>query len=133
MSRQITPEMIAALDTLLAGARGAYRVSPEVRDAINVLDNADFFTPITDARDELENAAPRTPIVIEEHGPLIQARDANGRIWSTATTPAKVISHLRELDTPFIIVSPEELGIPPLDPAEWGDTTREDMVRHQGA
>jgi hypothetical protein len=22
--------------------------------------------------------------------------------------------------------------VPPLDPAEWGDTTREDMARHQG-
>ena len=89
MSRQITPEMISALNTLRAFALCA--PASGAGKAINVLDNADFFTPIDEALDELENE--------------------------------------RETAAQFC-TDPEELGAP-LDPAEWGDTTREDMASHQ--
>lgn len=79
MTKPITPEMSAAWRTLQAAAKGAYRLQPDVRDAINVLDNSDFMVPVEDA--ELE------------------------------TTPSA----------------------PALDPAEWGDTTREDIARRQSA
>ena len=82
MSRQITPEMIDALNTLRVHAR-YHSVAMSLRDAINLLDNADFFVPIDEARDELENE--------------------------------------RETAAQFCT-----------DPAEWGDTTREDMASHQG-
>lgn len=52
MPREITPEMVDALNTLLVHAK--YRSTPQsVKDAINLLDNTDFFTPITDFADEI--------------------------------------------------------------------------------
>lgn len=54
---KITDEMIEALRVLKEGAAGNFRVSPEVRNAINVLDNADFFAPIDDARNEREDGS----------------------------------------------------------------------------
>jgi hypothetical protein len=48
MTKPITAEMIAAWRTLQAAAAGAYRLQPEVRAAINVLDNSDFMVPIED-------------------------------------------------------------------------------------
>jgi hypothetical protein len=56
---RVTPEMIAALDALLEFAvktpRRVYPTAEEMRvvDAINILDNADYFVPISDKRDEL--------------------------------------------------------------------------------
>lgn len=47
----ITPEMVAAWRTLQNAAADAYRLQPQVRDAINVLDNSDFMVPIEDAED----------------------------------------------------------------------------------
>lgn len=56
----ITPEMIGALEVLRHAVEGRYRVSPAVRDAIKTLDDAKFFTPITDAVDEEEERYART-------------------------------------------------------------------------
>jgi urease alpha subunit len=48
---KITEEMIEALRVLKVHAR--YSSTPHsLREAINVLDNADFFTPIDDARED---------------------------------------------------------------------------------
>lgn len=53
----ITPEMIEALDTLRSFAH-RYRdnttvaLGAEASAAINTLDNADFFAPIDDARED---------------------------------------------------------------------------------
>ena len=69
----ITPEMIAALTTLRQGARGGYRVSPEVREAINVLDNADFFTAIDEEANEMETAAQFAAVDPEEWGDTTRA------------------------------------------------------------
>ncbi len=96
MSRQITPEMIAALNTLRVHAR-YHSVAMSLRDAINTLDNADFFVPIDEARDELEADTER-PCGCGGKG-------THG------------VDHAEDYA--------------PLDPAEWGDTTREDMARHQ--
>ena len=53
MSRQITPEMIAALVTLRAFALCA--PASGAGKAISILDSAGFFAPIDEACDELEN------------------------------------------------------------------------------
>jgi hypothetical protein len=60
MTQEITPEMIAALDTLRSFA-SRYRHSPHTNGswatakAIDILDNANFFTPISDAEDAAED------------------------------------------------------------------------------
>lgn len=137
MTKAIAPELSAAWRTLKNFAfttKGSHcRPQPwesELAQAIDVLDNSDFMVPVEDAAHEAD-ATPRTPVVIENNGPLFQARGADDRIWSTATTYKRVEEHLAELPISFIVCGPEELATPALDPAEWGDTTREDMARHQ--
>lgn len=79
---RITPEMITALDRIRRWAlvvkaeTNALEIDKDTALAIDVLDNADFFVPIDDAREDDD--------------------------------------HSRHLDA-----------------AEWGDTTRADMARHQ--
>ena len=55
----VTPEMIHAWRTLQNAAAGAYRLQPQVRDAINVLDNSDYMTPIEDAEHTASEDAER--------------------------------------------------------------------------
>lgn len=90
MTKPITPEMSAAWRTLQAAAKGAYRLQPEVRKAINIIDNSDFMVPIEDA--ELET----------EHDRLKEAG--------------------------YLVIKSGEA----LDPAEWGDTTRQDIAHRHG-
>lgn len=52
----VTPEMIEAWRTLQNAAAGAYRLQPQVRDAINVLDNSNFMVPIEDTEYESKAA-----------------------------------------------------------------------------
>lgn len=83
---QITKEMITALGdlrvfaTAVRAERHPLEVDRRAQEAVDLLDNADFFAAIDDAANEGENLASRTGGV---------------------------------------------------DPAEWGDTTAEDMARHQ--
>lgn len=83
---EITDEMITALNDLRAWAgtvrhsKSATEDERRAQEALDLLDNADFFATIDDAADEGENLASRT----------------GGT-----------------------------------DPAEWGDTTAEDMAAHQ--
>lgn len=95
MPKPITPEMIDAVNTLRVATR-YHSVAQSVKDAINVLDNADFFADIDEAREcgDTSSPLPEPPC---------------------------------DLDKPCSVHD-----APPLDPAEWGDTTREDMARHQG-
>lgn len=59
MPREITTEMVDALVTLSAWAqltrndRNALEIDRAAARAIDVLDNADFFTPITDFATEI--------------------------------------------------------------------------------
>lgn len=137
MTIHITPEMIAAWRTLQAyGAKIPRYVNPtaeerEVADAINVLDNSDWMVPIEEAGAVEETDAPRVLAVIEEDGSRFRARGADDKIWATAATYDEVAKHLTERPEFFLIVTHEELRIAALHPAEWGDTTRADMARHQ--
>lgn len=89
MTKPITPEMIEALATLRHAATGRLEACRSVRDAINTLDNADFFVPISDAADEQD-------------------------------------ARLKEAG--YLVIKSGEA----LDPAEWGDTTREDIAHRHG-
>jgi hypothetical protein len=65
MAREITVEMMDALDTLRGFAeRNSTNTAlgnlREVAEAINVLDNKDFFAPITDAKDEEDERMAQT-------------------------------------------------------------------------
>lgn len=137
MTVRITPEMITAWRMLQNYAAKLPRyVNPTTEEkalaeAINVLDNSNWMVPIQDAAADDDDNAPHVLVVIEKNGPLFQARGVDNRLWSTATTYGKVEENLAEREERFLIVSPEEMRVAKLHPAEWGDTTREDMARHQ--
>lgn len=57
MTQKITSEMANAWGVLQAAAKGAYRLQPEVRAAINVLDNSDYMVPIEEADAAYREAA----------------------------------------------------------------------------
>lgn len=125
MSEPITREMFDAWETLQRFARRA--PLSDMARAIDVLDNSDFMAPIVneficgdqsaalpEPSCDLDKPCPvhdvRTPVAIEQVGPLFQARGADGKVWSTATTYNLVEEHLSEQATMFIIVGSEELG-----------------------
>lgn len=135
MSQPITREMFDAWETLREAAASigstdefeATSFERNVANAINVLDASCFLEPIVnkfvcgDASAglpeppcDLEKPCPvhdvRMPVAIEQVGPLFQARGADGKVWSTATTYDLVGEHLSEQATMFIIVTSEELG-----------------------
>lgn len=135
MSEPITREMFDAWGTLQEAASAIHRTDEyevtsyekKVANAIDVLDNSDFMAPIVneficgdqsaalpEPSCDLDKPCPvhdvRTPVAIEQVGPLFQARGADGKVWSTATTYNLVEEHLSEQATMFIIVGSEELG-----------------------
>jgi hypothetical protein len=128
----ITPEMIDAVETLLS-FRTDSSTDEQVAAAIDVLDNANLFVPITDARDEEDERYARTMaslrgIDLDDRYPK---GDENGIIGTSggAGFLANRSNLTRDSADRQHWVGGGGTG---LDPAEWGDTTREDMARHQG-
>lgn len=139
MTKPITPEMIAAWRTLQEFAlavrqeRAPHHMDAKAAEAIDLLDNSDWMVPIEEAGYEADNDSPRVLVAIEENGRLFQARGADNRVWSAATTYDQVTQNLAERPELFLIVTQEELRIAALHPGVWGNTTPADMARHQQA
>lgn len=110
----ITPEMMSAWETLQSFAKtvpryvNATALERSVADAIDVLDDSDFMAPIDEAVNEREMAAQFAADSPNDSTirPCRCGGSLNGEVGG--------------------------IGCAETDPAEWGDTTREDMARHQG-
>ena len=135
MNKPITSEMIAAWRTLQAFAeRNRHNTSidylKEAAHAIDVLDNSDYMVPIEEAEEEV--ASPvlgESPDLGAPHGRGKCPHCGHPRVPLTAEGLTMYHGDVKsgQGDCLGSLCSPEQ----PLDPAEWGDTTREDMARHQ--
>ena len=136
--KPITPEMIAAWRTL-QDAAATHRVSEGVVRAINTIDDSDFMVPIEDAGICGDQSAglPEPPCDLDKPCPV---HDAG--LGQTYDTPrCKHCSDPLNEKGGDLITGETFCGAnpgndqhepeTPLDPAEWGDTTRADMARHQ--
>lgn len=94
-------EQLKALAVLRNFWRGS-STDEEVRDAIDTLDNGGVFAALDD-------------VTGYDTAPVISTQSAmDGKIYRSDGSVLSVPG-----------------SVEPLDPAEWGDTTREDMARHQ--
>lgn len=113
MTKPITPEMIAAWRTLQAFAERARNNTvigglAEAAEAIDVLDNSDFMVPIEDAG--------------------LCTYQVGGGYHSPPEYCEAEFDGVDEYCPKHQAVADADSQ---LDPAEWGDTTRADMARHQ--
>lgn len=129
MTTNITPEMTAAWRTLQDFARHAEPNNP-VKKAIDVLDDSDYMVPIERAEEGATSPVPGESIDPgASHGRGKCSRCGHPRVPLTAEGLTMYHGDVKsgQGDCLGSLYSPEKS----LDPADWGDTTREDMTRHQ--
>lgn len=126
----ITPEIAEAVDYLRTWARmvhadsTALEVDIQAAKAIDVLDNADFFTSIDDAREEGEGLEPGSQNDVRADFINVYARTRNIQLDYAEGL-------MRHVEHCAVTNARDTAEGPALDSGEWGDTTRADMARHQ--
>jgi len=124
MSKPTIAEQIEAVATLRIHAI-AGSPTDRVVSAINTLDDAGLFAALDEARDELEAAA-------DPGAPNGRGKCPHCGHPRVPLTPQGLTMYHGDVESgKGDCIGSLSVPVQPLDPAEWGDTTREDMARHQ--